>query len=100
MDSRPSKVSPLMLGIRSQGFVEDPIVISNRPFPPKSPIMPRSMGHAGYPENGFMTPRSRGKYAIYSMARTPYSRVRPASTLKVYMLVNIVLFRTSMLLQI
>jgi hypothetical protein len=72
-----------MLGIRSQGFVEDPIVISSRPFPPKSPIMPRSTGYAGYPENGFMTPRSRGKYAIYSMARTPYSRVQPASTLKV-----------------
>jgi len=45
--------------------------------------MPRSTGYAGYPENGFMTPRSRGKYGIYSMARTPYSRVQPASTLKV-----------------
>ncbi|XP_059444221.1 nuclear pore complex protein NUP1 isoform X2 [Corylus avellana] len=85
MDCRPSKVSPLMLGIRSQGFVEDPIVISHRPFPPKSPIMPlvpRSAGRAGYTENGFMTPRSRGKYAIYSMARTPYSRVHSSSTPK------------------
>ncbi|KAI6670032.1 hypothetical protein NL676_004917 [Syzygium grande] len=28
-------------------------------------------------DNGYMTPRSRGRSAIYSMARTPYSRVLP-----------------------
>lgn len=85
MGSRPSKVSPSMLGIRGQAFREDSTVISSGPFLSKSPIMPlvqRSSGHAGYLENGFMTPRSRGKSAIYSMARTPYSRVNPASNLK------------------
>ncbi|KAL0008191.1 hypothetical protein SO802_009693 [Lithocarpus litseifolius] len=85
MGSKPSKVSPSMLGIRSQALREDSTVISSGPFLQKSPIMPlvlRSSGHAGYPENGFMTPRSRGKSAIYSMARTPYSRVNPTSTIK------------------
>ncbi|XP_050281204.1 nuclear pore complex protein NUP1 [Quercus robur] len=85
MGSKPSKVSPSMLGIRSQALREDSSVISSGPFLQKSPIMPlvlRSSGHVGYPENGFMTPRSRGKSAIYSMARTPYSRVNPTSTIK------------------
>ncbi|KAF3968203.1 hypothetical protein CMV_007883 [Castanea mollissima] len=85
MGSKPSKVSPSMLGIRSQALREDSTVISSGPFLQKSPIMPlvlRSSGHAGYPENGFMTPRSRGKSAIYSMARTPYSRVNPTSAIK------------------
>ncbi|XP_040993696.1 nuclear pore complex protein NUP1-like isoform X2 [Juglans microcarpa x Juglans regia] len=85
MGSRPTNVSPSMLGIRSQAFGEDSTIISSRPFPPKSPVMslvPRSSGNVGYTENGFTTPRSRGRSAIYSMARTPYSRVHPASSLK------------------
>ncbi|KAG6677655.1 hypothetical protein I3842_14G038300 [Carya illinoinensis] len=85
MGSRPLNVSPSMLGIRSRAFGEDSTIISSRPFPPKSPVMslmPRSSGNVGYTENGFTTPRSRGRSAIYSMARTPYSRVHPASSLK------------------
>ena len=30
----------------------------------------------------FVTPRPRGRSAIYSMARTPYARICPTSTLK------------------
>ncbi|KAG6680482.1 hypothetical protein I3842_13G045400 [Carya illinoinensis] len=85
MGSRPSKVSPSMLGIRNQAYGEESTMISSQPFPPKSsimPLVPRSPGNAGYPENGFTTPRSRGKSAIYSMGRTPYSRVDPTSTHK------------------
>ncbi|XP_018857851.1 nuclear pore complex protein NUP1 isoform X2 [Juglans regia] len=85
MGSRPLNVSPSMLGIRSRAFGEDSTIISSRPFPPKLPVMslvPRSSGNVGYTENGFTTPRSRGRSAIYSMARTPYSRVHPASSLK------------------
>ncbi|KAG7948976.1 hypothetical protein I3843_13G037000 [Carya illinoinensis] len=85
MGSRPSKVSPSMLGIRNQAYGEESTMISSQPFPPKSsimPLVPRSPGNAGYPENGFTTPRSRGKSAIYSMGRTPYSRVHPTSTHK------------------
>ncbi|GFS37763.1 nuclear pore complex protein [Actinidia rufa] len=37
---------------------------------------------AGVPENGFITPRSQGRSAIYSMARTPYSSVHPTATPK------------------
>lgn len=99
MGSKPSKVSPSMLGIRSQALREDSTVISSGPFLQKSPIMPlvlRSSGHAGYPENGFMTPRSRGKSAIYSMARTPYSKVNPTSTIKVFLLLKIVSVRISL----
>ena len=98
MGSRPSKVSPSMLGIRGQAFREDSTVISSGPFLSKSPIMPlvqRSSGHAGYLENGFMTPRSRGKSAIYSMARTPYSRVNLATNLKVHLLARITSVRIS-----
>lgn len=85
MGSRPSKVSPSMLGIRTQALGEDSPIISSRPFPPKSPILPilpRSSGLPGYADNGFITPRSRGKSAIYSWARTPYSRVHSTSTPK------------------
>uniref|UniRef100_A0A5B6ZGT2 Putative nuclear pore complex protein NUP1 n=1 Tax=Davidia involucrata TaxID=16924 RepID=A0A5B6ZGT2_DAVIN len=78
MGSRPSKVSPSMLGLRSQALREDVSLLNNIPFPAKSPIVsvaPKSAVCVGAPENGFITPRSRGRSAIYSMARTPYSRV-------------------------
>ncbi|XP_073142301.1 uncharacterized protein [Henckelia pumila] len=59
MGSRPSKLSPSMLGTRSLS------------------------------ENGFVTPESRGRLAIYSMARTPYSRNHPHSIQKGIRLTNI-----------
>ncbi|KAK9912077.1 hypothetical protein M0R45_035952 [Rubus argutus] len=57
----------------------------NVPFPSKSPLMsvvPRISGNGAVLENGFATPRSRGRSAIHSMARTPYSRVQTSSTFK------------------
>ncbi|KAA8539058.1 hypothetical protein F0562_025750 [Nyssa sinensis] len=76
MGSRPAKVSPSLLGLRSQVLREDRSLLNSEPFPPKSsPIMsqgPKSAVRVGVPENGLITPRSRGRSAIYSMARTPY----------------------------
>ncbi|KAK8504267.1 hypothetical protein V6N13_062616 [Hibiscus sabdariffa] len=45
-------------------------------------LVPRSSVHAGSVGNSFVTPRLRGRSAIYSMARTPYSRVNSAIPLK------------------
>ncbi|KAJ7970648.1 Nuclear pore complex protein NUP1 [Quillaja saponaria] len=85
MGSRPSKVSPSVLRLRSQAFREEPTLVNSQSFVNISPIMsnaPRSSSHGGAIENGFITPRSRGRSAIYSMARTPYSKVYSTSTLK------------------
>lgn len=86
MGSRPSKVSPSKLNLQSSVLREDSTLLNSQYFPPKSPIMSivsRATSHDRLHENGFVTPRSRGRSAIYSMARTPYSRVYPISTLKV-----------------
>ncbi|XP_028799423.1 nuclear pore complex protein NUP1 [Neltuma alba] len=80
MGSRPSKVSPSKLNSQSLSLREDPYHI-----PQKSPVMsivPRATSHDKLHENGFVTPRSQGRSAIYSMARTPYARVYPTSTTK------------------
>ncbi|XP_068328919.1 nuclear pore complex protein NUP1-like isoform X2 [Pyrus communis] len=85
MGSRPSKVSPSLLNLRGQTHHEDFPILSSLPFPSKSPTMslvPRNSGSGVAPQNGSVTPRSHGRSAIYSMARTPYSRVRTTSTLK------------------
>ncbi|XP_011024136.1 PREDICTED: nuclear pore complex protein NUP1-like isoform X2 [Populus euphratica] len=85
MRSRPLKVSPSMLESQSQALRENPTVLTNHTFTPKSPmisIAPRSSGHAEFPQNGFVTPRSRGRFAIYSMTRTPYSRVHATTGLQ------------------
>lgn len=84
MGSRHSKVSSSMLGIPALG--EDPTLLKSESFPYKSPItsiVPRASRHAAVHENGFVTPRSHGRSAIYSMARTPYARIYPTSALKV-----------------
>ncbi|XP_031117686.1 nuclear pore complex protein NUP1-like isoform X3 [Ipomoea triloba] len=78
MDSRPSKVSPSTLSLRSQAVRQDASLLKMVPYDSKSPIISlanRPIGRVGVPENGFNTSRSRGRSAIYSMARTPYSRV-------------------------
>ncbi|XP_057980732.1 nuclear pore complex protein NUP1 isoform X2 [Malania oleifera] len=80
MGSRPSKVSPSMLGFRSQAFKEEGTLPSNPVFTPKPSItslVQRSSLCNGIPDNSFRTLRSRGRSAIYSMARTPYSRAPP-----------------------
>ncbi|KAK5834850.1 hypothetical protein PVK06_010529 [Gossypium arboreum] len=85
MGSRPSKVSTSMHGLQNQVPRRDLSSPSNRIFPSKSSMMslvPRSSGHVGSPGNSFMTPRSRGRSAIYSMARTPYSRVNSSTLIK------------------
>ncbi|VVA34556.1 PREDICTED: nuclear pore complex [Prunus dulcis] len=85
MGSRPSKVSPSMLGLRGQAHHEDSPILSSLPIQSKSPMMslvPWTSGNGGAQENGFVTPRSRGRSAIYNMARTPYSRVRTTTTFK------------------
>lgn len=46
-------------------------------------IVPKATRHTAAHENGFVTPRPRGRSAIYGMARTPYARIYPTSTLKV-----------------
>ncbi|XP_043717504.1 nuclear pore complex protein NUP1-like isoform X2 [Telopea speciosissima] len=85
MGNRPSKVSPSTLGLRSQVLREELPSVSNVPFPRKSSglsLVPRSSvrfaGVPGVSENGYQTPRSRGRSAIYSMVRTPYSRIHSA----------------------
>ncbi|CAN4114467.1 unnamed protein product [Withania somnifera] len=78
MGNRPSKVSPSMLSSRSQIVREDTPLLANMHYIQRSPIpsvTPKTVGFLGVRENGFTTPRSRGRSAIYSMARTPYSRV-------------------------
>ncbi|MCD9645868.1 hypothetical protein HAX54_035178 [Datura stramonium] len=84
MGSRPSKVSPSMLRTRSQVVREDTPLLTNVQYVQRSPIpvTARTAGFLGVRENGFTTPRSRGRSAIYSMARTPYSRVRQTDVQK------------------
>ncbi|MBA0630031.1 hypothetical protein Godav_002166 [Gossypium davidsonii] len=85
MGSRPSKVSRSMYGLQNQVPRRDLSSPSNRIFSSKSSmtsLVPRSSGHVGSLGNGFMTPRSRGRSAIYSMARTPYSRVNSSTLIK------------------
>ncbi|QHN78553.1 Nuclear pore complex protein [Arachis hypogaea] len=85
MGSRPSKVSAAMLGVRSTARRDDLTFPKSENFSLSSSvtsIVPRNTRHAAVHENGFVTPRSRGRSAIYSMARTPYSRPYVTSTLK------------------
>ncbi|CAN1174410.1 Nuclear pore complex protein NUP1 [Linum perenne] len=79
MGSRPSKVSPSMLGFPSQPWKEDSAPRLSQNFLLKGPTpssIYRTPSRAGLTDNGFMTPRSRGRSAVYSMARTPYSRTQ------------------------
>ncbi|CAL0321203.1 unnamed protein product [Lupinus luteus] len=83
MGSRPSKVSSSIFGMRSPAAREDPAFLkSNDNLPLSSPVMsivPRTVKHVGVHENGYPTARTRGRSAIYSMARTPYARIYPTS---------------------
>ncbi|GKE26659.1 hypothetical protein Tco_1442043, partial [Tanacetum coccineum] len=67
MGSRPSMVAPrqdFVLYNNATSFLKSP----NTLIAPKI-----ANGSTGF-ENGFTTPRSRGRLAMYSMARTPYAR--------------------------
>ncbi|XP_057471457.1 nuclear pore complex protein NUP1-like isoform X2 [Actinidia eriantha] len=83
--SSTSKVPPSMLGMHSQALREDANLLDNIPFPLKSAVMSavsKPAVRVGIPENGFLIPSSRGRSAIYYMARTPYSRVNPTAAQK------------------
>ncbi|KAL6493770.1 hypothetical protein OROGR_032105 [Orobanche gracilis] len=82
MGTRPSKVSPSVLGIRSRVGKEN--LLSSLRSTSGSPIMAltKKTGIMAAPDNGFITPRSRGRSALYNMARTPYSKVHLTSSLK------------------
>ncbi|KAL3649696.1 hypothetical protein CASFOL_006099 [Castilleja foliolosa] len=85
MGSRPSKISPSVLGMRSRVGREDTGLLSSFPSASASPIMAltkKTPSSLAAPDNGFITPRSRGRSAIYNMARTPYSNFNPTSNLK------------------
>ena len=76
-----------MFGLGSQTLRGDASLPNNVLFPPESAVVSlvqKPALRAGFPENGFITPRSRGRSAIYSMARTPYLSVHPTATPKVY----------------
>ncbi|KAG4150695.1 hypothetical protein ERO13_D04G019000v2 [Gossypium hirsutum] len=77
MGNKTPKVSASRLGLQNQVPRGDLTCPSNKNFPSMSSTMslvPRSSGHVGNLGNSFVTPRLRGRSAIYSMARTPYSR--------------------------
>ncbi|KAJ9553808.1 hypothetical protein OSB04_017853 [Centaurea solstitialis] len=77
MGSRPMKVAPSALGISNQTPRQDTKLLNNASGLPKTPIAsmaPKTSNSFRGLENGFLTPRSRGRSAMYSMARTPYSR--------------------------
>ncbi|TYG72457.1 hypothetical protein ES288_D04G022400v1 [Gossypium darwinii] len=85
MGSKTPKVSASRLGLQNQVPRGDLTCPSNKNFPSMSSTMslvPRSSGHVGNLGNSFVTPRLRGRSAIYSMARTPYSRVNSSTLLK------------------
>ncbi|GJW50385.1 hypothetical protein Tco_0091736 [Tanacetum coccineum] len=62
--SKPMVTSRVMLHNNATGFLKSP----NTLISPKI-----ANGSTGF-ENGFTKPRSRGRSAMYSMARTPYAR--------------------------
>ncbi|EPS67469.1 hypothetical protein M569_07306 [Genlisea aurea] len=77
MGSRGSKVSPSMLGVQRNYSREDSEFRNNGASASKSLFVPstekKSISSDAI-KNDFTTPRSRGRSAIYDMARTPYSR--------------------------
>lgn len=76
MVSRPSKLSTPIIGMQSPALREATPFPSNRPPLPKTSdlaVVPRSMVRlSGSSENGYKTPRSQGRSAIYKMSRSPY----------------------------
>lgn len=86
MGSRPTKASPSVLGPKSDMAREDLSAPYNPFFKQKSPavsVIQRPTSEIGASANGYMTPRYRGRSAIYSMGRTPYSRHHPTDIFKV-----------------
>lgn len=81
MGSVPSNLSPSMLGKYSQVTREDNRLLGNMRVVSKTPSMSLTTNTAvssGSPANGLITAqRSRGRSAIYNMARSPHLKVTP-----------------------
>ncbi|KAM3345374.1 nuclear pore complex protein NUP1 [Capsicum galapagoense] len=86
--TRPSKASPSFLSSQSQ-VVRDTPLLKNAAYSQNLPITSvttNTAGVVGVRANGFTTRRSRGRSAIYHMARTPYSRLRQTDDQMVHLL--------------
>lgn len=89
MGSRPSKVSPSTLGVRSQIIQEDASLLTV-PYAKKSSMPLLASRHSvhfscipEYSANSYMTPRPRGRSALYRMSRSPYFKVPPSTNIRV-----------------
>nr|BAO49708.1 nuclear pore complex protein Nup136d [Nicotiana benthamiana] len=76
MDTVPSKMSSSILSSQSQVVRVDTRLLKNIAYSQNLPFTTKTAGLVGVRANGFTTPRSRGRSAIYNMARAPYSRIR------------------------
>lgn len=85
MGSRPSKVSLSMLGMRGPVSREDTNLL-------KCMGIASKYTRYGAPDNGFMTPKARGRPATYNVSRVLNSRIHPNSTNKVFFFCYIVCF--------
>ncbi|GJX42837.1 hypothetical protein Tco_0257827 [Tanacetum coccineum] len=75
--TRPAKVSPSTLRHGSQAPRQDSVLLNNITILPRTHVTslaPTTACSLKGVENGMTTPRSRGRSAIYSMARSPYYR--------------------------
>ncbi|KAJ8756302.1 hypothetical protein K2173_025114 [Erythroxylum novogranatense] len=85
MRSRLSKVSPPNFALFGQLVHEGSSSLTKKACASNSPVMSivsRPSDCPGFPVNGFITPRSRGRSAIYNMARTPYSRLHSTTNVQ------------------
>ncbi|CAN0900579.1 Nuclear pore complex protein NUP1 [Linum grandiflorum] len=85
MGRRPSKVSPSMLGLPNQPWKDDSALQAKHTFRSKgssTSAINQSSSLAGSKVNGFITPRPRGRSAVYSMARLPYSRTQSTNMIQ------------------
>ncbi|KAF5205193.1 Pentatricopeptide repeat-containing protein [Thalictrum thalictroides] len=93
MGNVPSNVSSSTIAMRSQILKKEAPLLTNVPYTPMSsglslakytpkssglPLAPRSV--ASVSENSYTVRSSRGRSAIYNMARTPNSRVQDPNT--------------------
>lgn len=89
MDTMPSKMSSSILSSQSQVVRVDTPLLKNIAYSQNLPITSvttKTAGLVGVRANGFTTPRSRGRSAIYNMARAPYSRIRQTDGQMVHLL--------------
>lgn len=96
MGSRPPNATPLSMASHGQKF-GDSFASGNPSKSSTLSLVPRSPGNLNVVENGFVTPRSRGRSALYSMARVPYSRVRATPSITVCSLMKYICFVVQLL---